>query len=114
MACVIFGRFPVVHRIEIGTRIVSLDGLEETLENILETTSSQRPAVQQTVVKRTTSGRFSTGTPLRPFRFSQPHPWVVARTSEYVASREGWKERSTTTETAPRAVHVSSACPIDA
>jgi len=33
---IIFGRLPLVHRIEIEARVVVLDGLEESFEGILE------------------------------------------------------------------------------
>lgn len=82
MVRIVLGRLPVVHRIEIGTGIVSLDGLEETPEGILKATSGQRSAIQQKVVKRTTSGRFAAGTPFHPSHFFRRRPWVVTSALE--------------------------------
>ena len=74
MVRIIVGRLLIVHRIEIGTGIVSLDGLEETPEGILEATSGQRSAIQQKVVNRTTSGRFVAGAPFHPSHFFRRRP----------------------------------------
>ena len=56
---VILGRLPLVHGVEVETRIVVLDGLEERSESVLKTTFVQRHAVRATsVIRRTTLGRF--------------------------------------------------------
>ena len=45
---VVLCRLPLVHRVEVETSIVVLDGLEERSESILETASAQRRAVRAT------------------------------------------------------------------
>ena len=43
---VVLGRLPLVHCVEVKTRIVVLDGLEERSESILEATFVQRHAAR--------------------------------------------------------------------
>ena len=48
IVCVILGRLPLVHSVEVGAGVVGLDGLEESFESILKTVTGQgvvtRPA----------------------------------------------------------------------
>jgi len=46
IVCIILGRLLLVHRVEIETGVVVLDGLEECSESILETAFIQRRVVE--------------------------------------------------------------------
>jgi hypothetical protein len=73
---IVFGRFPLVHRVEVDAGIVSLDGLKESSESILKAGSIQRPATQETeVAGRTTWDLFAeVEARYRSFRRFQRHP----------------------------------------
>ena len=70
MVRVIHSRLPLVHRIEVETRVIVLGRLEERFKTILEAVSVQLPATQPTQgPKRTTLDRFAVVTcPVRPYR----------------------------------------------
>jgi len=43
---IVLGRLPLAHRVEVGAKTISLDGLGETSDSILEATSSQWSVMQ--------------------------------------------------------------------
>ena len=45
---IVLCRFPLVHRVEVDACIISLDGLEESSESILEATSGHQSETQPT------------------------------------------------------------------
>jgi len=68
---IMLGCLPLVHRIEVETGVISLDGLKERSESILETTLIQRSATQPTsYAELTTSDRFVVAE--SPFRRCPP------------------------------------------
>ena len=76
---IVFRRLPLVHRIEVDTRVVTLDGLEECSECIFEATEVGWSAMEATQrVERTISDRFATvRIPFRSFQPFRRPPWVV-------------------------------------
>ena len=88
-------RLPLVHGVEVESRIVSLDGLEESLKGILEAAFGQRSA---TKVMRynvhTTLDRFPVvGTLFDSSHPSRRHPWVMRARVQSANGNTTWVKR---------------------